>query len=885
MDPANSEAQRKLQASLYTATQVDAKAIGSPLAEAIQPEDPELAHSLHTAIRDQNTPEVQRLLAKGALVNSKIGGIPLAEALRHGNPIIISTLLTAGAHLTGISTKTSRWMRTTALEDAVLKGHYDAVKLVLDHSVTKEAKFNQEYLNTLLHQALTTMLLPMITLIFDHGGAIDPSVPMDKEDPQATWLHRAAGWDGNEDVLCVLLEKGMCEVNQQRGDGQTALHLACTMGWERGVEGLMGKGADWGVRDQWGEMVGEKTEGWLGLEHIREVFKRWGAEEDEEGAEEMVEDEMAALQSSVEVIEIQGVENEVVDAVDMGLLQEQTRDTLVYQEVIQRLTSDTVNGHTPQEEKPQFPKRLIDIYTGDLVPGTEDKPYIVVSYIWSPEQYQTRDPRHWGSSHQSLTPGYFDEAVDSLLVSHPSFVSRLDPLPPNVSFPSASVLPLSAYSIEVYTLAAQEAHRRNIRYIWIDAHCIDQTSSTDKQTEIPHMAEYYASAACCVVVSELMRQKLCVGTANNWHIDGSRPAAREKKGNRWLMPEETLVAWIIGYHHHRVWTFQETFLARDIVVCGAGVRIDATAFVRQSQEEHRKNAEFGRERFEVLGTTFPTQTVRLEAGWGSLTLAHCLQLLEGRSCYLPHDKIYGILGLLPGKLRRTVPVDYEVSLGAALVNYLLVSICSGELVNLFMLQAADQPAHGIANAPSWLPGGYGAPFEGVVNAALHDGLDFVADAAQGSLGLTMQYLHIAGVRIRGDGKEGGKEVRWGGHNTLVRLLDCEGRAMPFLVPVGVEPLEFPRRRGTAAEVKKLEEEAFFISEATRRVIQRAVMTHSAVLATFGIRKLTEKYGSRPDVWLWLVLCTSDGGVTWRREGVGITKDLKYEMKKRRFDIR
>ncbi|KAF8859202.1 hypothetical protein BDZ45DRAFT_725485 [Acephala macrosclerotiorum] len=106
-------------------------------------------------------------------------------------------------------------------------------------------------------------------------------------------------------------------------------------------------------------------------------------------------------------------------------------------------------------------------------------------------------------------PGFFDEVINSLVTASPDLVEKVpsskDILQPKFSTSHTS----SAYFQEVYMLAAMEAERRDLQYIWMDRICIDQTQPSDKEAEIPFMADYYRGADCCVVISELLLQKLC----------------------------------------------------------------------------------------------------------------------------------------------------------------------------------------------------------------------------------------------------------------------------------------------------------------------------------------------------------------------------------------
>lgn len=238
-------------------------------------------------------------------------------------------------------------------------------------------------------------------------------------------------------------------------------------------------------------------------------------------------------------------------------------------------------------------------------------------------------------------------------------------------------------------------------------------------------------------------------------------------------------------------------------------------------------------------------------------------------------------GLFSPSLRYTVPVDYTISIGTALANYVFVNICAGELVNLFLIHDADSEAHEISHAPSWLPTGYIAPFEGIIDMTRHANIKFSAQPSAGTLKIYMPYLAISDVRPGADCFS--SKLRWSHSNTLASPKDAHGHALPFMAAVGIELLGAWNRNfhSWGPLTKSSEQNAIRDArdsamlrenEISRQKIQVAANQQRAVLATFGVRKLTDKSVSRRDVWLWLVLCTEDGGKSWRREAICVLQE-------------
>lgn len=83
-------------------------------------------------------------------------------------------------------------------------------------------------------------------------------------------LHTAA-WNGREDVVRVLVEKG-ADVNMLDTYGRAALHLAVMKGHEGVVRVLLERGASGGIRDRYGK-VPEEWAVRFGYEGIGRMLK------------------------------------------------------------------------------------------------------------------------------------------------------------------------------------------------------------------------------------------------------------------------------------------------------------------------------------------------------------------------------------------------------------------------------------------------------------------------------------------------------------------------------------------------------------------------------------------------------------------------------------
>ncbi|KAK5720169.1 hypothetical protein LTR15_007442 [Elasticomyces elasticus] len=557
----------------------------------------------------------------------------------------------------------------------------------------------------------------------------------------------------------------------------------------------------------------------------------------------------------------------------------------------------SINPSVGEPTPTHRPTRLIDIETGGLV-----------NTAWG------ANPRLSENLSSRFIGGLFDQAVGIL---HEKFPGHVDPISPSEdeSLFTARVLNPEAteYQQEVYRLAVQEARRRGVRYVWLDGFCINQSDDMEKAQEVSRMADYYGDAECCVVISELLRRKLCL--FYNRPDSEARAASFVGYEMSTQVAEDTLFAWMIGYHHHRIWTAQETYLAKEIVVYGSGVRIDATWFRtqvinRSSKLEQSSGGLMGVQFMLCLPMSVVAPGGRPSAS--ASAISQTLSLLEDRDCHLPHDRIYGTLGFLPRSLKDRITVDYTRSLGSVFATYIYSGIHAGELGCLFKLRDIHQEAHSVSSAPSWLPTGYGYILDGVTEAKTQPAL--CAEVVSPScLRLDMNYLPLSQAILAPKGHDNyndevveelcnilpsfprneGHDSMYRPYNIFVQTADSE---VPFFAAF-VEPVwswtehisqgwtrQGDRYHGgePAAEVQIA---AFKENERHRYTIYSAAVDGRAVIATFGTQKHSSDEGSDSQQWLWLILCRKKDGSHWTREGVATSRGrLSINMTRQTFFI-
>lgn len=357
-----------------------------------------------------------------------------------------------------------------------------------------------------------------------------------------------------------------------------------------------------------------------------------------------------------------------------------------------------------------------------------------------------------------------------------------------------------SYLQEICKLVSCEADRRGLSYIWMDVICIDQTDPSDKSRQIPRMTEYFRRAEACVVVSEMVRRKLshrldrlgadvlnpsrrapweCVLprksddeyrrmqierqresgvpfaqvdefsrdhyealAAPNWRDFAGYSEEERRYRAKWGLQDE-IAGWLIGFHEMRVWTFQETIVARDIIHVGGNLRIDTVSvLVMEEYWREYENIEstmwpvewlptpykFERLQYlrfkflESLHVRFPLPSkdylyreFSRSAGPGlaledsEWSLNQCLSIVQEqqRTAAFEQDKIYGILGMFPLLIRFTLPARYDISLSTIFTILTYLRICGGDLYAFFFTEDRSAPEHGIVDAPSWIPRRHG----------------------------------------------------------------------------------------------------------------------------------------------------------------------------------
>ena len=205
-----------------------------------------------------------------------------------------------------------------------------------------------------------------------------------------------------------------------------------------------------------------------------------------------------------------------------------------------------------------------------------------------------------------------------------------------------------------------------IRYIWIDALCINQDSKEDKELQVPLMGDYYHGAEfVMVVLDDIEQYRDDILTSAS--ILETIPYNIEYKTRYSSVPDWFKLEHFVAAHNlisifsktrwsKRVWTVQEITLSNKAIYFIPGVtsftdeQLSTLTMLKymggtsqvESITKHMMELPIKMEVTESLSveSIIPNRNNRY------LPITAARQLLLGRSCQLEQDKVYGMLGLL-----------------------------------------------------------------------------------------------------------------------------------------------------------------------------------------------------------------------------------------------
>ncbi|ETS80393.1 hypothetical protein PFICI_07922 [Pestalotiopsis fici W106-1] len=300
--------------------------------------------------------------------------------------------------------------------------------------------------------------------------------------------------------------------------------------------------------------------------------------------------------------------------------------------------------------------------------------------------------------------------------------------------------------------------RRESRTLWVDAICINQTDTEEKNTQIPLMGRLYSEASSVVVwMGPLSRNmELAISWAQTYvaktynqastywlKLDAkakfSKTAKREKDWATLGALEGFWEVMSLSYWS-RMWTFQEFRLPPQEPICQCGhMTFYASSMLGQAEEALVTAGQEALFKFGALAKTWSGRPLTDEEGqmaddfiaankrikaksnfarqnsivsltnarsdWRTYEspLLYLLMATAERQCFDAHDKMYALYGLVPAA-QEAIPVDYKMPLRDLAVETaaFLIKHERGALIwSSFGLR--DGRLSGAPEFPSWMP--------------------------------------------------------------------------------------------------------------------------------------------------------------------------------------
>lgn len=413
------------------------------------------------------------------------------------------------------------------------------------------------------------------------------------------------------------------------------------------------------------------------------------------------------------------------------------------------------SGGEPSTRRPRSPSlhrcptRLVNIESGKIESGATSKPYVIGSFVWFPNalpRYPRNErrartvetfldgTRDYVSEEWEYATSDFSRVVDLVKEAQreaadliPKFwiiddtndmaaIANTYPVP---NFGDTVADSQRTYLTEVYYYLVAEAKLLGVQHVWLDCLCIAQDDEEDVAREVPRMTEYYRDARRCVVVSEMLRRGYShtIDHLGYDFLDATLESELAQicttEEHRAIFGlEDEILGWLVGFHQIRVWTFQETFLSKDVVHRGRNIRLntrDILTYGLRSLSGRSKDSgspTYNNVCREIHQKRLPICSVTVSNA-SKLTPNHCLKLIreQKRKTSRECDSVFGVLGLFEDDVKRLIPVYHNIPLTTLSAMLFYARVSTGDGMAFFIEEdvSPDSPTNLIRDSPGWLP--------------------------------------------------------------------------------------------------------------------------------------------------------------------------------------
>ncbi|KAI9651350.1 hypothetical protein NHQ30_001391 [Ciborinia camelliae] len=242
-----------------------------------------------------------------------------------------------------------------------------------------------------------------------------------------------------------------------------------------------------------------------------------------------------------------------------------------------------------------------------------------------------------------------------------------------------------------------ESALRNLRYsdrprvLWVDAICINQNDIPERNSQVKYMGTIYSKSSEVVAWLGEPRMNKCL-TSNweaRWRDDFLKEGEDEERDNDFAFDtferllEDLEAHWdkwnddiqdvyagagilrlLDNQWWNRMWTVQEALLGKTRLICGRRSILLTDLFaIYRSQVVHLSDGcDPTKPRFIVMSLMKMGPLLEYLEGNISRDLEGLLKIFGERCCSDPHDKIYGLLGILPAEESNFINPDYGIDI-------------------------------------------------------------------------------------------------------------------------------------------------------------------------------------------------------------------------------
>jgi hypothetical protein len=270
--------------------------------------------------------------------------------------------------------------------------------------------------------------------------------------------------------------------------------------------------------------------------------------------------------------------------------------------------------------------------------------------------------------------------------------------------------PISVRGCDMEVSRNLELALRALRYptatrtLWVDAICINQQNNQERSQQVSLMRKIYSMARKTIVW--LGEEDADSTRAIEWmsKLCPWRPyVGYELKPTRDLIPWEAIIRLFRRPWFTRIWVVQEFVVGRDVefLVGTKSLRAETLNLTASHLGEPGTLVQFmNGSNFELEETKRVSRMFKLKESENQPVISQVLADFRNRGAFIPHDKIYALLGLCKDPTIEAPVPNYDKPFRYVCLEWATCSIMSEK--NLGTLHSCEGH-HSSPGWPSWVP--------------------------------------------------------------------------------------------------------------------------------------------------------------------------------------